>query len=1623
MSDLPSCSHTPKMYNRRRPLEPPDEPASNRPAKRKTQLFEFIVLLPNRTKVTLREEKNEQLTVKELVAKIELLKKDERDNINWTEVYLEDTLGTKIEDGSIFDSVYTFPRTLVLQDGQPAEHSLQDMWNVTPDPELLGALPQEYTFETALADLLDNSLQAVWANAAPDGRLISVTMSENKITIFDSGQGMDGSTSNSIAKWGTMGSSKHRSVRSLAIGGNPPFLKPFFGMYGFGGLVAAMHLAGVAVVSSKTKASKKVVTLTLEKDKLMERCKNDRTWKIPGEFKEPTREDIKKSPHGSFTKVELSKLKKKNWKEHQLMCMLKDIYFPYIQCDISGSCQKTTMPVEFEVNDRNLAEVDGGEVAVTNMFSCNGLPFIIDVKLKKISHDEQSRIHVSDVDRANARITCFYYPIKQGRERIDDILEELERQQIGINESFENFCRVAIRRLGRLLPNARWRRLPFMEPKRRRADKGTPPRVCFERVKAFVDTDAGFVPTTSKMDLSSGHIFTSALRNLGSRGVSLDGVTLEIIRDKHTLTASALEKEYQEWIKEMHESFDDEVDCDDDADVTIVTFNMKELGFSQDVFRVYKHMKRKGVVWKQGMRVKFFKGIPGHSHKDFYATLEYFLSEGLSEDRGNAKVICRPIEVQTNEGSTLILKDNDASFHLGKSIVLSIDLLCPDKCTSVSESDWTLRVEKRSLQCPAAIEILNEQWAKTFGLSGGLKHIVKAGSKPPSEFIAVVRPKQYLKLNDDGKDINPIGQKSIVKQALEMQLDVRYRVGKEPCDECVERSCATILVKGKTINGIQGLYCFKTEGGQFEDIFHKSGIYAFVLSLTEEYSEGVSPATFEVHVLASDKIGHWELCIPQDGYLGNQNEAMKCRLGSKIGPLVMSCFDEFGNVKEINEPVDLRFEVWSKGRLLDIATEVEGRQQKEHSNSSNLIVQAVKFTRGAFTGIAADYASCLKLIISNKQAAEMSLYVLPGEMDSIKAVECQLIDNCLQRGDIIHILTLQAVDAYGNAVEKGRQITLELCGLELQDSQGTTRPVDEHGCIILGGLLKVTGPFNSKARIYLHSEKHALLYVREFNLLQRSLHIKSLIPNEANAGGTLQNIKIEIHNENGQVDKKMDGPHHMIMLDACRHAYPLKQGICCIDTIQLPNKPGMWCCRVYHSMNSELEAEIKVNVVCAPPAPPNAFTPEEEVLDNDPLLRIHDTSGWISELTTKGKKIIQKLEKLQNQMKTYASKVQKTEAELCELQTKKDIERNQISRLQGEIKTLDEQAKRINLDELAANNITDDFDQMDFTVDKVAKSIISTVNHPARFFMEAKCPGNFLSQEAGSPGFEEILGLVSLLASVQNQLLSKALAEFIGQENMLAVVCKTRRAASLIERYNGLDGKVDESWGLHKFTKSQSKSVHGRLRVYILQEMTLYDCGYDRNHSQKILKIEAPQLNTGACPEGFLGYAVNLLYINEDHLSLRLSNEGQGLRGSLFYHLFKKLQVYDTRKHLLDARHVLISGGISLDGGLIREKGCEDFGRREEADVIFPVISKLQKCGMRLLPPEEYQHMQIENALHAKKLELKERSSLVNDIEARVLHVRQKHNYYEKLYEETKEEIKSQTQEKVQLQEQLNLRS
>lgn len=58
------------------------------------------------------------------------------------------------------------------------------------------------------------------------------------------------------------------------------------------------------------------------------------------------------------------------------------------------------------------------------------------------------------------------------------------------------------------------------------------------------------------------------------------------------------------------------------------------------------------------------------------------------------------------------------------------------------------------------------------------------------------------------------------------------------------------------------------------------------------------------------------------------------------------------------------------------------------------------------------------------------------------------------------------------------------------------------------------------------------------------------------------------------------------------------------------------------------------------------------------------------------------------------------------------------------------------------------------------------------------------------------------------------------------------------------------------------------------------------------------------------------------------TNGGHGLRETLFYNLFARLQVYRTRAHMLQALPYLSNGAISLDGGIIRSNGLIVLGTR-----------------------------------------------------------------------------------------------
>ncbi|KAK7293086.1 hypothetical protein RJT34_15947 [Clitoria ternatea] len=325
---------------------------------------------------------------------MKLKKKKKKRDINWNggSLFLQDANDTEIRNVIKLKNFKPNKcHILRLHDGgEDVASFFENMWDLTPDADMLLELPEEYTFETALADLI-----------------------------------------------------------------------PYFGMFGYGGPTASMHLGRRASVSSKTKHAKKVYMLLFEREALLSTSGTKLTWKTDGAIRDPSKDEIRNS-HGSFTKVEIYEPNIKEYNINRLQCHLKDIYFPYIQSDDMSESGKTITPIEFQVNNVDLAEIHGGEVAITNLHSCNGPQFVIHLKLSfSPEHTSIKSASSTEFQKANAFLRFVYFPFREGKENIDRILEQLMADGCEVSENFERFSRVSIRRLGRLLPDARWVNIEF----------------------------------------------------------------------------------------------------------------------------------------------------------------------------------------------------------------------------------------------------------------------------------------------------------------------------------------------------------------------------------------------------------------------------------------------------------------------------------------------------------------------------------------------------------------------------------------------------------------------------------------------------------------------------------------------------------------------------------------------------------------------------------------------------------------------------------------------------------------------------------------------------------------------------------------------------------------------------------------------------------------------------------------------------------------------------------------------------------------------------------------------------------------------------------------------------------
>ncbi|XP_071920557.1 protein DEFECTIVE IN MERISTEM SILENCING 3-like isoform X1 [Coffea arabica] len=222
---------------------------------------------------------------------------------------------------------------------------------------------------------------------------------------------------------------------------------------------------------------------------------------------------------------------------------------------------------------------------------------------------------------------------------------------------------------------------------------------------------------------------------------------------------------------------------------------------------------------------------------------------------------------------------------------------------------------------------------------------------------------------------------------------------------------------------------------------------------------------------------------------------------------------------------------------------------------------------------------------------------------------------------------------------------------------------------------------------------------------------------------------------------------------------------------------------------------------------------------------------------------------------------------------------------------------------------------------------------------------------------KDVVGVVATLGNVEDDNLSRLLSEYLGTEKMLAVVCKTHNCVKALEAYDK-EGFISKTSGLHELGASIERPLDGRFLAICLENLRPFVGNFVVNDPQRRLDIVKPRLPNGETPPGFLGFAVNMINIDKSNLYF-VTSSGRGLRETLFYSLFSRLQVYRTREEMLRALPFMTDAALSLDGGIMRGAGMFCLGKGKDVVLRFP-----KNSGRSSLPKE---YFETETAMKEEK--------------------------------------------------------
>ncbi|KAI7727062.1 hypothetical protein M8C21_012163, partial [Ambrosia artemisiifolia] len=809
-----------------------------------------------------------------------------------------------------------------------------------------------------------------------------------------------------------------------------------------------------------------------------------------------------------------------------------------------------------------------------------------------------------------------------------------------------------------------------------------------------------------------------------------------------------------------------------------------------------------------------------------------------------------------------------------------------------------------------------------------------ANDVSPSEIVAVVRPASYK----SGTPSKQLDQKYVMKDNFEMSLVITYSTNKKSQEEKIIYS---VRVPPSSLRDLHGLYVFKPRC-RSHPLFQKAGIYTFTFSLRDSSCE---KRVVKVQVKASSDVHRWALAKT----ISHHN----LKVGCPCKPISVSMFDKYDNqISFLKLPeISVKINCPNGTRVI-----INDCSPSISIDKLGLVIEDLVIESSDLDNIRPSYDATMVLFLPDSQL-DVPIKVLPGPVQHF-TVQPENLEKQLIPGTIIKDLNLELFDAYGNHVQENEKVELIVAGFCWLDRSSSSKKVDAHGCIDLGGMLRVTEGYGKNVSLSISSNEEPIS--KEWQVEKRQLRLSSQIPESCFAGSQLEHLIFEVVNSKGEVDVNFHdedetGQSHTLVIKSQSQfmdndepvKYVFREGRCMVCAVPVPLEEGEFTFVAAHSRCPDLQLTLKVLI--------------EAPSEMEPLTIRHSLSAislmdFETPITYKSPQ--QRTPEKMDICHTTA-RVQETDIESC-LEFRKDLEdeiieiRSRIGKVESEIKCLEDEQKRIEVNLSEIGGIRDQIRSIDTYGSLGKNKIIAHVeskSHCAASLVMKHLKAMRDQDRFGLMG--NIIGIVALLGTTPTFELSRLFAEYLGDQ-MLAVVCKYYEDIRLLESYQK-NGKLNPNFALHMFARELGQSINGRYLVLCIEDIRACEVGKDVEGK---LLFPDPTLPNGATPAGFLGYAVNMINIDADHLDTK-TDFGYGLRETLFYRLFGETQVYETRDDMKRALPCIKDGAISMDGGILRGNGAVSLGCLEP-DIIFPVVptrSQLSKSDTRVL--ERYRELKL----------------------------------------------------------------